>query len=44
MSYWSLPAEAMDSPQAFLPWAQRANEAALRKPIGRKRTKKKVSR
>ena len=33
MSYWSLPAEAMDSPQAFLPWAKRANEAALRKPI-----------
>jgi len=33
MSYWSLPAEAMDSAQAFLPWARRANEAALRKPI-----------
>jgi DNA transformation protein len=33
MSYWSLPADAMDSPQAFAPWAKRANEAALRKPI-----------
>ena len=44
MSYWSLPAEAMDSAQAFLPWARRANEAALRKPIGRKRTKRKEKR
>jgi DNA transformation protein len=43
MSYWSLPAEAMDSPQAFLPWARRAHEAALRKPIARKRGKKKSS-
>lgn len=32
MSYWSVPAEAMDSPQAMLPWARRAHEAALRKP------------
>jgi len=32
MSYWSLPAEAMDSPEAFAPWAQRAWEAVLRKP------------
>jgi DNA transformation protein len=37
MSYWSLPAEAMDSAQAFEPWARRANEAALRKPIKRAR-------
>ena len=37
MSYWSLPAEAMDSAQAFLPWARRANEAALRKPVKRAR-------
>lgn len=41
MSYWSVPAEAMDSPQALLPWARRANEAALRKPVGRKKAKKK---
>lgn len=40
MSYWSLPAEAMDSPQAMLPWARRAVEAALRKPVGRSRRKK----
>ncbi|HWI25287.1 MAG TPA: TfoX/Sxy family protein [Lysobacter sp.] len=33
MSYWSVPAEAMDSPQAMLPWARRAHEAALRKPL-----------
>ena len=37
MSYWSLPADAMDSPQAFLPWAQRAWEAVLRKPVSRAR-------
>jgi DNA transformation protein len=32
MSYWSVPAEAMDSSQTMRPWAQRAYEAALRKP------------
>ena len=37
MSYWSVPAEAMDSAQAMRPWAKRAYEAALRKPIKRKR-------
>jgi DNA transformation protein len=31
MSYWSVPAEAMDSPQAMRPWAQLALDAALRK-------------
>jgi DNA transformation protein and related proteins len=36
MSYWSAPAAAMDSPQAMLPWARLAFEAALRKPAGRK--------
>jgi DNA transformation protein len=35
MSYWSAPAAALDSPQAMLPWARLAFEAALRKPIGR---------
>lgn len=35
MSYWSAPAAAMDSPQAMLPWARLAFEAALRKPVGR---------
>ncbi|KGQ19603.1 TfoX domain-containing protein [Lysobacter dokdonensis DS-58] len=40
MSYWSLPADAMDSPQAFTPWARRANEAALRKPIKPARKKR----
>jgi DNA transformation protein len=35
MSYWSAPAAAMDSPQAMLPWARLAFEAALRKPTGR---------
>ena len=40
MSYWSLPAEALDSPQAFLPWARRAFEAALRKPPSRARKRR----
>jgi DNA transformation protein len=40
MSYWSVPDEAMDSPQALLPWARRANEAALRKPVGRTRKRR----
>ncbi len=30
MSYWTPPDEAMDSPEAMRPWAQRALEAALR--------------
>lgn len=36
MSYWSLPDEAMDSPQAMRPWAERAIEAARRKGIKRR--------
>jgi DNA transformation protein and related proteins len=40
MSYWSVPAEAMDSAQAFLPWARRAHEAAMRKPVGRVRKRR----
>ncbi|MGV8942976.1 TfoX/Sxy family protein [Thermomonas sp.] len=43
MSYWSVPEEALDSPQAFRPWAQRAWEAALRKPPAKKKAAKKVS-
>lgn len=31
LSYWSVPDEAMDSPQAMRPWARLAYEAALRK-------------
>jgi len=37
MSYWSVPAEAMDSPQAMRPWAELAHAAALRKPRKRGR-------
>jgi len=35
MGYWSAPDEALDSPQAMLPWARRALECALRhrKPV-----------
>lgn len=39
MSYWSLPEEAMDSPQAMRPWAQLAIEAARRKPAPKPRKK-----
>jgi DNA transformation protein len=39
MSYWSLPDEAMDSPQAMQPGAQLAWEAALRKPLARRKRK-----
>lgn len=35
MSYWSLPDEAMESPEAMLPWARLAYAAALRKPARR---------
>lgn len=31
MSYWSVPDEAMESPQDMLPWARLALAAALRK-------------
>lgn len=44
MSYWSVPAEAMDSPQDFLPWAQLAWEAALRKPKAKPRKRKAASK
>jgi DNA transformation protein len=39
MSYWSVPAEAMDSPQAMRPWMDLAHAAALRKPTGRRKRK-----
>ncbi len=31
MSYWTLPADALDSPEAMAPWARLAQAAALRK-------------
>ena len=37
MSYWTVPAEALDSPEALRPWAELAHAAALRKPAGRRR-------
>ena len=43
MSYWSAPAEAVDSPQDMLPWARLAYAAALRKPRAKTR-KAKTSR
>ncbi|MFS8137535.1 MAG: TfoX/Sxy family protein [Thermomonas sp.] len=49
MSYWNVPDDALDSPQDFRPWAQRAWEAALRKPpvkpkATNKATKKRASK
>ena len=45
MSYWSVPEDALDSPQEFRPWAQRAWEAALRKPKPKpKKAAKKVTK
>ena len=41
MSYWSAPADAVDSPMDMLPWARLAYEAALRKPKGKGRKKAK---
>ena len=41
MSYWSVPEDALDSPQEFRPWAQRAWEAALRKPKPKPKSKSK---
>lgn len=43
MSYWTVPDEALDSPQEFRAWAQRAWEAALRKPKPKPK-KRKVSK
>lgn len=43
MSYWSLPAEAMDSAQAMLPWARLAWEAAVRKPKPKRRRAKRAA-
>ena len=40
MSYWSLPEEAMDSPQAMKPWALLAIEAARRKPAPKPRKRR----
>jgi DNA transformation protein len=40
LSYWSLPEEAMDSPQSMRPWAQLAIAAARRKPVAKPRRKK----
>src|SRR5690606_35267175 len=44
MSYWSVPEDALDSPQEFRPWAQRAWEAALRKPRPKPKSRKAVAK
>lgn len=37
MSYWTVPPEALESPQALRPWAELAYAAALRKAATRRR-------
>ncbi|MEO6365601.1 MAG: TfoX/Sxy family protein [Luteimonas sp.] len=39
-SYWSAPAEAMDSSEAMQPWAELAYQAALRKPSAKSARKR----
>ena len=39
-SYWSVPAEAMDAPDAMRPWAQRALDAAHRKAVAKPKRKR----
>lgn len=41
MSYWTVPAEAMESPAEMLPWARRALAAALRAAAAKKPAAKK---
>jgi DNA transformation protein and related proteins len=47
MSYWTVPADAMDAPHLMTPWARKAIEAALRaanaKPASKKAAAKKVA-
>ena len=44
MSYWTVPEAALDSPQEFRPWAQRAWEAALRKPKPKPKPKQRAAK
>ena len=43
LSYWTLPSEALDDPDALALWAGRAFEAALRAPKAKKPKKPKRS-
>lgn len=40
MSYWLLPDEAREEPEAVVPWARLALEAARRKPVKASRKKR----
>ena len=44
MSYWSLPNEALDDPDAVKEWAELSYQAALRKPKESKRSRKSKSK
>lgn len=44
MSYWSVPAEAMESPAEMLPWARLAHAAALRAAAKKAAAKKPASK
>jgi DNA transformation protein len=42
LSYWSIPEQALDDPDALKEWAELSYQAALRRPEKPKRTKKKA--
>ncbi|MCL1634203.1 TfoX/Sxy family protein [Luteimonas sp. SX5] len=42
-SYWSVPEQALDAPDAMRPWAQRALDAARRKAAAKKPRRKRAS-
>jgi DNA transformation protein and related proteins len=44
MSYWSAPAEAMESPAQMLPWARRALASALRAKASKRPAKPRAPR
>jgi DNA transformation protein len=45
MSYWTIPAEALESPAEMAPWARLAMAAALRAKVAQKpETKRKAAR
>ena len=39
MSYWTVPAQAMDSPEQMRPWARLALDAALRAAVAKPKTR-----
>jgi DNA transformation protein len=40
LSYWTVPAQAMDSPEQMRPWARLALDAALRAAVAKPKTRR----